>query len=64
MNSVSPQELDIAVGNAGSVSALLIRPEKARAVWREALEIYRDQGRDQDADRVQRQLDALDHRGD
>jgi uncharacterized protein len=33
MNSVSPQELDIAVGNAGSVSALLIRPEKARACF-------------------------------
>ena len=33
MNSVSPQKLEIAVGNAGPVSALLIRPAKARACF-------------------------------
>ena len=33
--------------------------EQARAVWREALELYRKQSRDTDAQRVQRQLDEL-----
>ena len=33
--------------------------DQARAVWREALELYREQGRDAAA-RVQRQLDELD----
>jgi hypothetical protein len=28
-------------------------------VWREALRLYREQGRDDDATRVQRQLDDL-----
>ncbi|MEV6644518.1 BTAD domain-containing putative transcriptional regulator [Amycolatopsis sp. NPDC051371] len=32
----------------------------ARAVWREALELFRQQGRDEDAGRVWRQLDALE----
>ncbi|MGM1064820.1 hypothetical protein [Saccharothrix sp. Mg75] len=35
--------------------------DPARAVWREALELYRDQGRDTDADHVQQQLDDLDN---
>ncbi|MBB5959776.1 DNA-binding SARP family transcriptional activator/tetratricopeptide (TPR) repeat protein [Saccharothrix tamanrassetensis] len=35
------------------------RHEKARAVWREALELFRRQSRDDEAERVQRQLDAL-----
>lgn len=33
MKAVSPQKLDIAVGSAGSVSALLNRPEHARACY-------------------------------
>jgi uncharacterized protein len=33
MKVVSPQQLEIAVGNAGSVSALLIRPADARACF-------------------------------
>ena len=33
MKSGSPQQLEIAVGNAGSVSALLIRPADARACF-------------------------------
>lgn len=28
-------------------------------MWREALELYQAQGRDEDAERVRRQLDAL-----
>jgi hypothetical protein len=34
--------------------------EQARVVWRKALELYQQQGRDDAADRVQRQLDDLD----
>ncbi|QWG23201.1 dienelactone hydrolase family protein [Bradyrhizobium sediminis] len=33
MNAAGPQPLEIAVGNAGSVSALLIRPARARACF-------------------------------
>jgi tetratricopeptide (TPR) repeat protein len=33
--------------------------DQARAVWQEALELYRQQGRFEDADRVRQQLDAL-----
>jgi uncharacterized protein len=33
MKTISPQKLDIAVGSAGPVSALLIRPEQARACY-------------------------------
>ncbi|MFZ2155503.1 MAG: alpha/beta family hydrolase [Bradyrhizobium sp.] len=33
MNAAGPQQLEIAVGNAGSVSALVIRPAKARACF-------------------------------
>ncbi|HEX7309101.1 AfsR/SARP family transcriptional regulator [Lentzea sp.] len=35
------------------------RLDEARAVWTEALELYRDQGRDDEAARVQRELDRL-----
>jgi DNA-binding SARP family transcriptional activator/tetratricopeptide (TPR) repeat protein len=34
--------------------------EQARAVWREALRLYQEQGRNDDAARVQRQLDDLE----
>jgi hypothetical protein len=33
--------------------------DQARKAWQEALELYREQGRDEDAARVQRQLDDL-----
>ncbi|PSL53288.1 NB-ARC domain-containing protein [Saccharothrix carnea] len=33
----------------------------ARAAWQKALDLYREQGRSSDAERVQRQLDELDH---
>ena len=36
--------------------------EQARTVWREALELYQEHGRDTDADRVRRQLENLDTR--
>jgi tetratricopeptide (TPR) repeat protein len=45
----------------GHPHAALGRYEQARMVWWEAVELYRDQGRDADAERVQRQLDDLDH---
>ncbi len=34
-------------------------PDQARAVWQNALQLYRQQGRDQDAGRIQRQLHDL-----
>ena len=45
----------------GHPHAALGRHEQARAAWRQALELYRQQGRDQAADRVRQQLDTLDH---
>jgi tetratricopeptide (TPR) repeat protein len=47
----------------GHPHAALGQHEQARTVWREALELYRDQGRDADAERVQRQLENLDDTG-
>ncbi|MGW4116648.1 hypothetical protein ACWEFJ_37725 [Actinosynnema sp. NPDC004786] len=44
----------------GHPHTALGRHEQARAVWREALQLYREQGCDADAERVQRQLDNLD----
>ena len=46
--------------NLGHPHAALGEDEQARAVWRKALDLYRRQGREQAADRVQRQLGALD----
>ena len=42
--------------NLGHPHAALGQHEHARAVWRQALELYRRQGRAEDAERVQRQL--------
>jgi tetratricopeptide (TPR) repeat protein len=47
--------------NLGHPYAALSQHDQAEAVWREALELYRQHGRVEDADRVRRQLDALDH---
>lgn len=38
--------------------------EQARVVWREALQLHREHGRDTDAARVQQQLDDLDNHPD
>ena len=43
----------------GHPHAALGEYDQARAVWGKALELYRQQGRDQSADRVQDQLDGL-----
>ncbi|HWO64642.1 MAG TPA: tetratricopeptide repeat protein, partial [Umezawaea sp.] len=43
----------------GHSHTALDHPEQARAVWRDALGLYRGHNRDADALRVQRQLDAL-----
>jgi DNA-binding SARP family transcriptional activator/Tfp pilus assembly protein PilF len=48
--------------NAGHPHAALGHHDQARKVWQEALELYREQGRDEDAARVQRQLDDLAQR--
>ncbi|MGI5500756.1 hypothetical protein [Lentzea sp. CA-135723] len=37
----------------------LAQHDEARTVWEEALELYRDQGRDEDAAQMRRQLDYL-----
>ncbi|WP_370970308.1 BTAD domain-containing putative transcriptional regulator [Amycolatopsis sp. cg9] len=44
----------------GGPLAALGRPDQARTAWREALELYRQQDRPRDADRVRRQLGAMD----
>jgi tetratricopeptide (TPR) repeat protein len=43
----------------GHPHAALGQHERARTVWRQALELYQSQDRNEDAERVQRQLDAL-----
>jgi hypothetical protein len=48
----------------GHPHAVLGQHDQARKAWREALRLYREQGRDTDATRVQRQLDDLDARND
>jgi tetratricopeptide (TPR) repeat protein len=49
----------------GHPHAALGQHDQARAVWREAPESYQDQGRDEDAARLQQRLDNLDaHDGD
>ena len=43
----------------GHPHAALGQHEQARTIWRQALDLYQQQGRDHDAQRVQRQLSAL-----
>ncbi|MFJ6673304.1 AfsR/SARP family transcriptional regulator [Actinosynnema sp. NPDC091369] len=50
--------------HVGHPHVALGRTDQARAAWYEALELYRQQGRDTDAQRVQEQLDALGSRAD
>ncbi|GAA0639417.1 hypothetical protein GCM10010174_71890 [Kutzneria viridogrisea] len=50
--------------DVGHPHVALGQHDRARAVWREALELYQEQGRDTDAERVQRQLDDLDNPSD
>ncbi|WP_123741684.1 hypothetical protein [Saccharothrix texasensis] len=49
------------LGHLGSPHAALGEHDHARAAWREALVMCRQQGRESDAEEVLRQLDALDH---
>ncbi|MDS0132567.1 MULTISPECIES: BTAD domain-containing putative transcriptional regulator [unclassified Amycolatopsis] len=44
----------------GLPHAALGHHDQARAAWQEALELFRQQGRTHDAERVRRELDALD----
>ncbi|WP_353069063.1 BTAD domain-containing putative transcriptional regulator [Amycolatopsis sp. DG1A-15b] len=43
----------------GPPHVALGRPDQARTVWQEAQQLFRRQGRDRDAEHVQRQLDTL-----
>lgn len=47
------------LGRLGHTHAALGCHEQARAVWLEARQLYRHQGRDQEAEQVQRHLDGL-----
>ncbi|MFC0541462.1 tetratricopeptide repeat protein [Kutzneria chonburiensis] len=51
----------VALDGIGHPFAAIGRLDDARAAWGEALLLFQEQGRDADADRVRRQLDALDH---
>ena len=53
-----------ALDTLGHPHAALGERDQARTVWRQARELYRQQGREQAADRVQRQLDTLDRGAD
>ena len=44
----------------GHPHVALSEHEQARVAWREALQLYREQGRDIEAERIQQQLDTLD----
>jgi len=50
--------------NLGHPHAALGEHEQARVAWREAIELYWEQGRETDAARVQRQLDDLERHPD
>ena len=47
--------------SVGHPHVVLGQHEQAHAVWREALELYREQGRDTDAQRLQQHLHNLDN---
>ncbi|MGW6936605.1 BTAD domain-containing putative transcriptional regulator [Lentzea sp. NPDC054927] len=49
-----------ALAGLGAPHAALGQHAEARAAWQEALEIYQQQGRTEEAQRIQAQLDALD----
>lgn len=51
-----------ALAGLGAPHAALGQHDQARAVWQEALEIYQQQGRTEEAERVRKQLDALPER--
>ncbi|MBP2479257.1 tetratricopeptide (TPR) repeat protein [Crossiella equi] len=63
-----------ALGHTGQIAGTLDRmghphlalgqPDEARTAWSAALELYRDQGRAEDAARVRRQLDGLGSPGE
>ncbi|MFC6089727.1 ATP-binding protein [Saccharothrix lopnurensis] len=50
----------VVLEHLGDARAALEQSGSAAAAWREALELYRGQGRDGDAERVRGRLDALD----
>ena len=51
-----------ALAGLGAPYAALGKHDEARAVWQEALEIYRQQGRAEDAQRIQDLLAGLEDR--
>ncbi|WP_433271291.1 tetratricopeptide repeat protein [Actinosynnema sp. CS-041913] len=52
-------EIAATLDNLGHSHAALGQHPRVREVWREALQLYREQGRDTVVERVQRQLDGL-----
>ncbi|TWP54328.1 tetratricopeptide repeat protein [Lentzea tibetensis] len=50
------------LNHLGDIHHALDLHDQARSAWQEALELYRAQQRADEADRVQQQLDALDHK--
>jgi len=48
------------LSSLGAPHAALGQHDEARAVWQEALEIYQQQGRAEEAERIEEQLDALE----
>lgn len=58
-----PAEVPIVLDELGHPHVALGEHARARVVWREAVELYREHGRVEDAERVQQQLDTLDGTG-
>jgi DNA-binding SARP family transcriptional activator/tetratricopeptide (TPR) repeat protein len=59
-DSSNSYEAATTLDNLGQVRLALGEHRQARADWREAVRLYQRQGRDNDANRVQQQLDDLD----